>query len=108
MEYFGLKNAVANKLVYAESIAQTNLYITTKNCEVGFTAKSVISAPDMVEKGQWMDVPKEAYQPIEQGIIITKYGASKNKDTAQKFYDFMFSEDAQNILKHYGYSLPAN
>lgn len=108
MEYFGLKKAVATKLVYAESIAQTNLYITTKNCEVGFTAKSVILAPNMVKKGQWIDIPKAAYDPIEQGIVITKYGATKNKETAQKFYNFMFSADAQKILKQYGYSLPAN
>ena len=107
MEYFRLKNKVSSKLIYAESIAQTNLYITTKNCEVGFTAKSVVLAPDMIEKGRWIDVPIEAYQPIEQGIVMTKYGVTKNKESTQKFYDFMFSSKAQGILKQYGYSLPS-
>ena len=108
MEHFGRKEAVTSKLVYAESIAQTNLYVTTKNCEVGFTAKSVVLAPDMIGKGHWIEVPAAAYQPIEQGIVITKYGASKNQQTAQQFYDFMFADTAQQILKKYGYSLPSN
>lgn len=108
LEHFDLKNTVTSKLVYAESIAQTNLYISTKNCEVGFTAKSVVMSPDMKEKGLWVDVPPTGYQAIEQGIVITKYGVTKHKETAQKFYDFMFSQTAQIILKKYGYSLPTN
>jgi len=107
LDHFGIKDAVTSKLVYAENIAQTNLYITTKNCEVGFTAKSVVMAPDLKEKGNWIAVPSTAYQPIEQGVVITKYGDSKHKEIAQKFYDFLFSLDAQNILKAYGYTMPA-
>ncbi len=108
IEHYNLEEVINNKLVFAESIAQTNLYITTKNCEVGFTAKSVVLSPEMKEKGHWIEIPKSAYQPIAQGIIMTKYGDSKHQEIAQKFYNFMFSTEVQNILKQYGYSLPVD
>lgn len=105
-EYFELNEAITSKLVYAESIAQTNQYILTKNCEVGITAKSVVNAPKMKNVGQWIEIPSIAYQPIAQGVVITKYGAKNNKDGAKKFYDFLFSPKAAHIFKKYGYTIP--
>lgn len=105
-DYYKIKNQVLPKLVYAESIAQTNQYILTKNCEVGFTAKSVVLSPKMKGRGTWIDVPRLAYQPIKQGVIITKYGAENHSDLAQKFYDFLYSKTAQDIFEGYGYETP--
>ena len=106
LHFYGLEEILTSKLVFAESIAQTNQYITTGNCEVGFTAKSVVLAPKLKGKGHWITVPKMAYQAIEQGVIITKYGNQQNTELAQQFYDFLFSESAQAIFKAYGYTIP--
>ena len=106
LAYFGLKDNLQSKLVFAESIAQTNQYITTGNCEVGFTAKSVVLAPKLKNRGHWINVPKAAYQPIEQGVIITKYGNQEHAELTQQFYDFLFSSTAQDIFKAYGYTIP--
>lgn len=104
--YYVLVDSLQSKLVFGESIAQTNQYITTRNCEIGFTAKSVVLAPKLKDIGNWVAVPKEAYQPIEQGVIITKYGAKNNATLAQDFYNFLFSSTAQDIFKDYGYTIP--
>lgn len=106
LNFYGLNKEVVAKLVFAESIAQTNQYITTGNCEVGFTAKSVVLAPKLKNKGHWVTVPKTAYQPIEQGVIITKYGNQEHPELAQKFYKFLFSTTGQSIFKAYGYTIP--
>ncbi len=102
-EYFEMKNEVLPKLVYAESIAQVNQYVLTKNCEIGLTAKSVVLSPKMNGKGSWQEVSKAAYQPIKQGVVVTKYGAENHAQLAQQFYDFLFSKTAKDIFKHYGY-----
>lgn len=103
-DYFKIKNQVEPKLVFAESIAQTNQYILTKNCEVGLTAKSVVLSPKMKGKGTWIEVPEVAYQPINQGVVVTKYGTENHPALAQQFYDFLFSKTSKEILEKYGYT----
>lgn len=106
-DYFKIKSAITPKLVYAENIAQTNQYILSKNCEVGLTAKSVVFAPQVAGKGTWIEVPKKAYQAINQGVVVTKYGVEHHPDLAQRFYDFLFSEQAEEIFLKYGYEIPS-
>lgn len=107
LEYYGIEDKVNQKLVYGESIAQTNQYIITRNCEIGFTAKSVVMAPQMKGKGQFIPLNPAAYQPITQGVIITKYGTKNNLEIANRFYDFLFSPTAQRIFEAYGYTIPS-
>jgi len=106
LNFYGVAKEITSKLIYAESIAQINQYITTGNCEVGFTAKSVVLAPKLKDQGHWVTVPKTAYQPIEQGVIITKYGNQQHAIVAQQFYDFLFSPTAQDIFEAFGYTIP--
>ncbi len=98
---------IQNKLVYGESIAQVNQYILSKTCEIGITAKSVVLSPDLQGKGLWQAINPSLYIPIEQGIIITKYGQERHPKSANQFYQFLFSEKAQTIFKKYGYFVPS-
>ncbi|HYW95467.1 MAG TPA: molybdate ABC transporter substrate-binding protein [Bacteroidales bacterium] len=95
---------VSNKLVYGESIAQTNQFIITRSAEIGFTAMSVVLSPAMNGKGRWSEVDPRAYTPIKQGVVLIKHGRQINPD-ARKFYDFLFSSKAKEILKNFGYSV---
>lgn len=101
LQHFNVFNKVKDKLVYGTSVSQTNQYIVSGNVEVGFTAKSVVLAETMKHKGQWMDVPDEAYTPPAQGAIVIK--SSPHPEKAQKFYNFLFSKDGKAILTKYGY-----
>ncbi len=103
LEYFGLYNKVKNKLVYGESIAPTNQFIISGAADVGFTAKSIVMSTQMKGKGTWEEIDKAAYKPIEQGCVILKYGNKNHKIRSKKFYDFLFSAQAKEILKKYGY-----
>ena len=106
MKHSGLYPGITSKLVYGESIAQTNQFITTQAVDVGFTAKSIVLAPNMKDKGKWVDVDPQSYEPIAQGVVILKYSQKNHSAEAQKFYDFLFSVTAQEIFKKYGYKLP--
>ena len=93
-------------MIFGESIGQVNQYIDTQAVEIGFTAKSVVLAPQMQGRGKWVEVPKISYQPIEQGIVILKHGAETNAASAKRFMEFMASSNARNILEKFGYILP--
>jgi molybdate transport system substrate-binding protein len=106
LKYYDLYKQVNKKLVYGESIAQTNQFITTKAADVGITAKSVVLASDMKDKGKWIEVPQESYEQIAQGVVILKHAERGNINEANKFFEFLFSNEAGEIFKKYGYALP--
>lgn len=105
MTYYKVYDQVKSKLVYGESIAQTNNFIISGAADAGFTAKSVVTAPEMKGKGTHLELDKNSYQPIAQGIVILKHGATTNSRPAQAFFDFVFSSEGKSILEKYGYSV---
>ncbi|WP_247869625.1 molybdate ABC transporter substrate-binding protein [Herbaspirillum sp. ST 5-3] len=106
LTYFKLDTALKDKLVFGESISQTNQYIQSRTADAGFTAKSVVVSPEMKGQGKWIELPKESYQPIAQGIVVLKHGAKTNAAVAQQFQDFMLSTKSRTILERHGYLLP--
>lgn len=106
LDYYKLRAAVAPKLIYGESIAQVNQYIDMRSASIGFTAKSVVLAPQLQGRGKWIEMPRESYSPIAQGVVILKHGAAHNAAAAQRFIEFIASPGARGILQKYGYLLP--
>ncbi|MBL4730667.1 MAG: molybdate ABC transporter substrate-binding protein [Sulfurimonas sp.] len=106
-----LKNAniykiIKDKLVYGESIAQTLSY-TLSATDFGIVATSALFTKQMRDfhKGvHWIEIDRNLYTPIEQGIVILKKG--KNNTEVQAFYKFMQGEKAKRILEKFGYLVP--
>lgn len=105
LRHFGIFEKTEPKLVYGESISQTNQFIISKTADAGFTAKSVVLSPKMKNKGHWEDVDENAYTPIAQGAVIIQRGGEEAKNEAREFYRFLFSEKARGILQAYGYEV---
>ncbi len=95
-----------SKLVYGESIAQTNQFISTGASDIGLTAKSAVLAPNMINQGKWIEVERALYEPIEQGVVILKYAEQHNLGDSKKLYEFLLSKSAGKIYQKYGYTLP--
>lgn len=104
LNFYQQFNSLKNKLVYGESISQTNQFILSNVADIGFTAMSVVHSPELKEKGNWIMIDTNSYKPIEQGIVIINRENGKNKDS-KAFYDFVFSKEAREILLKYGYSI---
>jgi molybdate transport system substrate-binding protein len=102
----GMENAIKDKLVFGESVSQTNQYIESRAVDAGFTAKSVVLSPEMRDKGRWIDLPRGSYQPIAQGAVILRHGAQTNGRASEQFFDHLFSRESRAILARYGYLLP--
>lgn len=102
LEKQGIYQELKEKLVFGESIAQTNQFIISKAAEMGFTAKSVVLSPEMRSKGHFTAIDPNWHQPIAQGIVLLK--KSDKLEQAQQFYNYLFSDAGQTILNQYGYS----
>lgn len=106
LNHYDIYDSVKHKLVFGESISQTNHFITTQSAEVGFTAKSVVLSPEMKEKGNWVEIDDATYSPIAQGMVIIKTKDKQKLEWAEKFEAFMISEAGRDILKNFGYNVP--
>ncbi|HVV55708.1 MAG TPA: molybdate ABC transporter substrate-binding protein, partial [Mucilaginibacter sp.] len=91
------------KIVYGESIAQVNTYITTGTVDAGFTTQALVKDAEGKTKLYWRAIDPKSYEPIKQGMIIVK--ATKQPGNAEKFYRYMLSSAAKKILKAYGYRI---
>ncbi len=90
------------KLIYGESISQTNQFILSGNAELGFTAKSVVLSPQGRARGRWAEVADSLYKPIAQGVVVLKTRPDQLA-AAQAFRAFLFSPEAREILRTFGY-----
>jgi len=106
LKFYKLYDQLQKKLVFGESITQANQFIATGAADIGFTAESVVLAPNMKNKGKWIEVDPQSYQPIAQGVVVLRYAEQNHSQEAHEFYDFLFSAPAQEIFKKYGYKLP--
>ncbi|MBT8184968.1 MAG: molybdate ABC transporter substrate-binding protein, partial [Eudoraea sp.] len=102
LNHYGLYEDLSHKLVYGESISQTNQFITSRSAELGFTAMAVVLSPGLSGQGSWSVIDKKAYSPIEHGAVIINRDQG-NSDDIQAFYEYLFSGEAKMLLKNFGY-----
>jgi len=100
----GLWEKVQPKLVFGENISQTAQYVQSGNVQVGIIALSLVLNPELSKKGGYYLIPDNLHNPLEQGFIITKFGA--NKPLGKKFAEHMGSKQARSVMTKYGFVLP--
>ena len=101
----GLTAKVAGKLVVAENIGQTAQFAESGNAEVGLISLTIASSPHFRDIGTFVRFPPQSYPEIRQSGVVLK--ASKNKQEAQKFLDWLTSSAVQQSLPKFGLD-PAN
>ena len=104
LHYYNLYDAVEEKLVFGESVAQANQFIVSQAAEIGFTAKAVVLSPNLQGTGRWQELNPDTYSPIAQGVVVLAKQTGLLAQ-AQSFYDFLLSKEGQKILVKYGYAI---
>lgn len=103
LQAVGLWDSLQPRLVFGESIAQVNQYVLSGAAPLGFTAKSVVLAPDLQARGRWVEIEARHYPAIEQGAVMTQLGKTAREADCRRFLDFLLSSEGQRILERYGY-----
>ncbi len=100
----GIEETIRKKLVYGESIAQTNQFIISKSVDLGFTSKSVVLSSQMKGRGVWTEINKDLYSPMAQGMVVLK-NRNDFKTKAIQFRDYILSSEGKEILHKFGYDM---
>ncbi|QSR86713.1 molybdate ABC transporter substrate-binding protein [Candidatus Methylacidiphilum infernorum] len=95
-----LWDRLKEKFVFGENVIQAFQFAEEKNAEVAFIPLSLALSFKAKNEGEFVEVPQSFYSKIEQyGIILKK---TLNPIIAQKFKDFLLSEESRVELKKYG------
>ncbi|KQC10342.1 MAG: molybdenum ABC transporter substrate-binding protein [Smithella sp. SDB] len=98
LQTIGQWDALQNKLVTAQTVAQSFQYASTESVDAGFCAMSAASTPEG-KKGCFY-VVNEAPEIIQSACILKR---TTNRAAVEKFMDFLKSPAAQEIKIKYGY-----
>lgn len=102
LKALGIYDAMKNKLVTSENVAQTFALIDTQNAELGFVSLAQILSPEARGRGSHWIVPDRLYEPIRQNaVLLTR---AKDAAAARQFLDFLKSAAAQEIIAKAGYA----
>jgi molybdate transport system substrate-binding protein len=104
LRHYGLYDKVADRLVLGENIAQAAQFVESGNAQAGFVALAHAIAPSMQGKGKYWIVPADAYPPLDQGVVLISHSA--HVQDAAAFLAYMKTDEAEDVLKRYGFSLP--
>ncbi|MDO9551235.1 molybdate ABC transporter substrate-binding protein [Rhodonellum sp.] len=105
LTHYGLYDGLEKKLVYGENISQAAQFITSGAADIGLVALSLALSPNMIkQKGKYYLIPEESHQQLLQGAILTKFG--QDNKIASQFLGFVKSDQAIDILKHFGFMQP--
>jgi molybdate transport system substrate-binding protein len=97
----GLADALAPKLVTAESIAQAYQFVATGNAELGFVALSQVQLPGRPAIGSMWRVPQALYEPIRQDAVLL--AAGRSNPAAAALLEYLKGAEAQRLIAAYGY-----
>ena len=78
--------------------------ISSGNVDLGITSKSAIYNPNLEDKGYWHEIGTLKHGSIFQTVVVLKN--SPKIDLAEKFKDFLFTNEAKGILVEHGYDMP--
>jgi len=99
----GLADAMAPKLVTAESLAQAHQFALTGHAELAFVALSQVAAPGRPVVGSFWQVPQSMYGEIRQDAVLLKAG--ENNPAAVALLSWLKSEPARRLIHEHGYGL---
>jgi len=105
LEHYRLKERVASKLVFGESVSQAAQFVQSGNAQAGLIALSLAKSPSMESAGKYWERPSDSYPELKQVAAIIS--SSKQKEAAQKFLDFVLSPAGDAVLTQYGLTPPA-
>jgi molybdate transport system substrate-binding protein len=100
LENAGIWDAVKDKLLLGENIAQTLSYAQIGEVAVAIVALSLA----IPSEGRWIKIPAELHNPINQALAVIANTPSEKQ--ARAFVEYVSSPAGRAIMQKYGFGLP--
>ena len=97
----GLWDALQPRLVFGENVGQTLQFVVSGGAELGFVARSQITALEAEQRGTWWQPPSSLYAPLAQQVVLLS-----EQPAARALWQFLRSDAARRLLRHSGYDVP--
>ena len=104
LEKLGLADALKDKLVVAENIAQTAQYADSGNADAGLISLTSALTPRLSADGKYVVMPENSYPPLLQGAVVIKQ--THGADEAHQFLAFLLSPPIRKQLADRGLKAP--
>ena len=104
LEKLGLADALKDKLVVAENIAQTAQYADSGNADAGLISLTSALTPRLSADGKYVVMPENSYPPLLQGAVVIKQATGA--DEAHQFLVFLLSPPIRKQLAERGLKAP--
>src|SRR4051794_33726074 len=104
LKHAGLYDRLADRFVLGENVSQAAQFAESGNAQAGFVALAHAASPTMRGKGKYWQVPAEYYPPLAQGVVVLAH--SSHKKEAAEFLNYVNSNEAEEMLRKYGFTLP--
>lgn len=102
LQTHGLWQAIQPTLLLGENAAQAAQFATSGSSDGGIIPYSLALASKVGELGKWSLLPAEDHEPLRQRMVLIKNASA----TAKRFYDYMQTPPAREVMKRYGFILP--
>ncbi len=103
LQKLGWWQQVQTRLVTGENIMQAFKFVSTKNADAGFIARSILILAKTIDSACIWHVPSAMHAPIRQKMVLLN--RAENKAAAKKFMQYMRSSAAKEIIKASGYDV---
>lgn len=100
----GVYEAVRDKLVLGENVAQAGEFAASGNAQVAVIALSLVRSTPLEQEGDYTEVPLELFPRLDQGGVVLASAA--DREAAERLRDFLTGPDGVAILETYGFYLP--
>ncbi|NNF79335.1 MAG: molybdate ABC transporter substrate-binding protein [Rhizobiales bacterium] len=101
LEKLGLWQVLQGRIVMGENVGQTYSLVASGNAEIGFVSQSSYLSVSNGKQGVFWAPSTEDHAPIHQDAVVLKR-AVKNP-AAAAFVAFLKGDEAQTVLKRFGY-----
>ncbi|MDD5319631.1 MAG: molybdate ABC transporter substrate-binding protein [Methylococcales bacterium] len=97
----GLWDALQDKLVLGETVAQAAQYAVSGSAQGGIIAYSLALSPKIKAQGNFVLLPEKLHKPLRQRMVLLKQAG----ETANAFHDYLLKPEARAVFEHYGFVL---
>jgi molybdate transport system substrate-binding protein len=98
----GLWDVAKAKLIFGDNVGVATMYVVSGAADIGFTAFSLASSPELSKEITYTLLDIKQYEPIKQRMVLIKGAPPAAKD----LYLFMQGQQAKTILQKFGYTTP--
>ena len=98
----GLWDRLRPHLVLGENVAQAAQFALAGGSQGGIVAWSLVLAPALQPRGTAAQIPTSLHAPLIQRMVLTR----RATPTAERFYAFMQTPPAREIMARFGFALP--